>query len=522
MAAAQKLLKPLGVIIGISLGLTLALTPELPVQVYAESPAGDLGSYQNENMTQSGAVGHENQESIEQNRNSISYENQENNVILILADDLDWETFRNIPELVKLEENNIVFTNHSVTDSLCCPSRASILTGKYVKNHKVYSNVKETGGGWGKYKSKNHHRNNIVNHVKKQNENIKTIFIGKYLNQYTSNKKLPDWDSFITPITPKAAYEGYNYTLSVNGVKRKHGAKNRDYLNTVLTNHALDSIEENKNQQFFMIYSSFLPHSPYEARSSSKGVYRNITSLTKNPDFNATPKNPPSWLKKHKKLNKNQIKKLERKNQKRIEATHTLAQDIEKIINKLNEVNLKEKTTVIITSDNGYHLGNRKLPAGKRTPYYHDTIVPLIIIDPANTTNKVVNKITSSVDLHPSILEYLNLEPKPVRDGVSLQKTIENLDNTEWRNWVLTEANSKSTKKDPDYTKYAPETFKAIRSSKWLYVVYSKGEKELYNTIEDPYEMNNIINLVDPRLRQAIHLKWQKAVMCKQNSCIIN
>lgn len=520
MAATQKLVKTIAGTIAISLGLTIFLSPSHETTLNTTQTTLHETALSNTTNPYGLPQSTEVNSKIE-NLTTETPLAESTNVIFILADDLDWETFRNIPELEKLQENNIVFTNHVVTDSLCCPSRASILTGKYVKNHKVYSNVKETNGGWESYKKHKHHKNDIASYIKNQNRNIETVFIGKYLNQYTENKKQPGWDSFITPITPKPAYEGYNYVLSVNGKKRKYGSLNKDYLNTVLTNHAVDAIEANKDRQFFMVYSSFLPHSPYEARVSSKGIYGNKTTLTKNPDFNTTPINAPTWLDRHAKLGKKQIRKLTTIKQKRIEATHTLGVDIHKIINKLEEENLQEKTVLIITSDNGYHLGNRKLPAGKRTPYYHDTVVPLVIIDPSNIKTTTIHSMTSSVDLHPTIVEYLNIETSPETDGSSLRKIIKNPNDPTWRNWVLTEANSKSSKNDPDYTKYAPETFKAIRSKNWLYIVYTSGEKELYNVSKDPYEMHNIIGVADSRLKKALHTKWQQAVMCKKNECII-
>ncbi len=70
------------------------------------------------------------------------------NVVLLLADDLDWATFNEVPRLKALMDKGTTLSNFVVTDSLCCPSRTSIFRSQFVHNHKVLSNVPETGGGW--------------------------------------------------------------------------------------------------------------------------------------------------------------------------------------------------------------------------------------------------------------------------------------------------------------------------------------------------------------------------------------
>ncbi len=68
------------------------------------------------------------------------------NVVMILADDLDWKLFDQIPRLQALKERGMMFTNHTVVDSLCCPSRVTIMRGQYIHNHGVLSNIEATGG----------------------------------------------------------------------------------------------------------------------------------------------------------------------------------------------------------------------------------------------------------------------------------------------------------------------------------------------------------------------------------------
>ncbi len=67
------------------------------------------------------------------------------NVVFVLADDLDWNLFEQVPRLAALQDKGMTFTHHTVTDSLCCPSRTSILRGQYIHNHDVVSNLSTDG-----------------------------------------------------------------------------------------------------------------------------------------------------------------------------------------------------------------------------------------------------------------------------------------------------------------------------------------------------------------------------------------
>lgn len=70
------------------------------------------------------------------------------NVVLLIADDLDWQLWNNVPRLRALQAQGTTLTNYVVTDSLCCPSRTSLFRGQYVHNHRVTSNTIVNGGGW--------------------------------------------------------------------------------------------------------------------------------------------------------------------------------------------------------------------------------------------------------------------------------------------------------------------------------------------------------------------------------------
>src|SRR6202030_3223289 len=68
------------------------------------------------------------------------------NIVFILTDDLSWNLVQYMPHVLEMQKNGVTFTNYFVTDSLCCPSRSSIFTGRYPHDTGIFRNVGKEGG----------------------------------------------------------------------------------------------------------------------------------------------------------------------------------------------------------------------------------------------------------------------------------------------------------------------------------------------------------------------------------------
>ncbi|XP_070611048.1 N-acetylglucosamine-6-sulfatase [Erythrolamprus reginae] len=213
------------------------------------------------------------------------------NMVLFLTDDQDVYLGGMTP-LKKtnalIAEMGLTFSNAYVPSALCCPSRASILTGKYPHNHHVVNNTLEgncSSKSWQKIQEPY-----TFPALLKSECGYQTFFAGKYLNEYGAEDAgglghvPPGW-SFWYALEKNSKY--YNYTLSVNGKVHRHGANySTDYLTDVLANMSLDFLEYKSSfEPFFMMIATPAPHSPWIAAPQYKKSFENV-SAPRNNNFN--------------------------------------------------------------------------------------------------------------------------------------------------------------------------------------------------------------------------------------------
>jgi arylsulfatase A-like enzyme len=444
------------------------------------------------------------------------------NVVLLLADDLDWATFNEVPRLKNLMAEGTTLSNFVVTSSLCCPSRTSILRSQFVHNHKVLSNVPETGGGWAKFNAQRLQRDCLPNWL--QSKGISTSLVGKYLNGFPKGAPSPTYippgfNNFITSVSLNQSYKGYNYVLNENGTLRKYGNAPTDFINDVLTAKATNIIAT-ATTPFFLEFASYSPHTPAPVAARNVGSHAG-SFIPRTPSYNSHGIDEPAWLRKIPSLSPNQLANLDRMWTRRLESSESLADSYDALVAQLKASGHSQDTLIIVTSDNGYHLASHRLPSGKQTPYREDSVVPAVLIGPGIEPGRVISEMTSTLDLAPTIAQIQGVQPPGWIDGRSLLPLLNKSTDVAWRTGALTESLARARRGDPDFGLGAAPTFRALRTQSWLYVEYSDRSVQLIDLVNDPFEVNNVIRSTSPTIVQQLQAQLRALSVCAGPSCLI-
>ncbi len=185
------------------------------------------------------------------------------NIVFLLTDDLDVSSMAYMPNVHKLLANEgVTFSHYFVSNSLCCPSRSSILRGQYAHNTGVESNSALNGGFETAYRL-GIEKSTIATWL--QHGGYRTAYIGKYLNQYPDTAARtyvpPGWNEFDSAVAGNP-YSEYRYTLNENHHLVQYGNTVSDYGTTVYVDKARTFIQKTAGTPFFLYLNVYAPHTP--------------------------------------------------------------------------------------------------------------------------------------------------------------------------------------------------------------------------------------------------------------------
>ncbi len=440
------------------------------------------------------------------------------NILFFLTDDLSWNLVPHMPNVQALQKKGITFSHYFVTESLCCPSRSSIFTGKYPHDTGVLANSGAMGG-YAAFEDGGNEKSTFATALAGQGYHLKMM--GKYLNGYNPGSKAgvdpsadpkdPGWTHWAVAGN---GYPEYDYWLNEDGKSVYFGDAGSDYLTDVLHGMAVN-YATSANAPFVLEVATFAPHAPYIPAPRDLGTYH--AGLPSVPSFNVPNVNPPGWLAVHKPLDAAEIKRLNDSFNLRVEAVQAVDRMIGDMMTKLAARGLDKNTYVIFSSDNGYHMGEHMLEAGKQTAFDTDINVPLVMVGPGVPAGVVDEHVVENIDLCPTFAELGGAEPPATADGHSLVGLMHGQSVTDWRNVLLVEhRGGNMDPADPDNEQNTdggpgsgpdPTTYDAIRMvgaaadggmTEKVFVSYVDGETEYYDIGSDPYEMTNIVGALAP------------------------
>ncbi len=429
------------------------------------------------------------------------------NIVMILADDFSMnlmpddldELEETMPNLAAMRREGMTFDRYFVTDSLCCPSRSSIYTGRLPHNTGVITNTPPDGGLVAFMENGN---DALTFGVALHDAYYATAMMGKYLNGYEAEVSgVPQgWSEWAVAGN---AYANFNYTINHNGQIIAPELHMTDQLSLM----GRDFITASADRPFFLELSTFSPHAPYTPPERHADAFPGIT-YPRTPAFAARPDEfAPSWLQEIPPLERRFQKRVDEIYRMRVQSVKGIDDMIGDIRGTLEELGISEDTYVIFTADNGYHLGEFSLRAGKMSPFDVDIRVPLVVVGPGVPPGSRNGDISMNIDLYPTFLDMAGLPPSDRVDGQSLLPALKGGAGPRRNIAVVEHKQSAYNPDDPDASEPKagdPPTYVALRMRDSLYVEYRDGSGEVgyYDMTRDPYQLRNIAHtLSEARLK---------------------
>jgi N-acetylglucosamine-6-sulfatase len=409
------------------------------------------------------------------------------NVLVIETDDQTVESMRvmdNVNSLIG--DQGATFRNSFVNYALCCPSRATFLTGQYMHNHRVFGN-QYPSGGFRRFQEL-HGNNNLA--VWLRRAGYYTAMIGKYLNGYSNDPLVPpgwsEWQA-AAPDTQRV----YDYTLNENGTLVDYGRSSANFKQDVLTRKAVNFVNRRApmGKPFFLWLTYTAPHSggpdpnpnpPQNCGNTAKPAPRHAHAFDSEPlprpaNFNeADVSDKPGEIRNRPLLGGRQIADIQRRYRCRLESILSVDEGVEAVVRALRSKGELGDTVLMFTADNGFFHGEHRIPTGKTHIYEESIRVPLLMRGPGIPQGVTVDDLAINADLAPTIVDMAGANPGSMMDGLSLIPVVQQPGIEQGRELLIEQP-----------------SFAAIRTERYMYAEHETGEQELYDLDQDPFELDS-------------------------------
>jgi N-acetylglucosamine-6-sulfatase len=395
-------------------------------------------------------------------------------VVVILTDDQRTDTLMSMPSVRRLlVDQGTRFTEAHVPNSLCCPSRATILTGLYSHNNGVWANS-GPHGGWRMFVKNGDEKRTIA--VTMQRAGYRTALIGKYLNQFGRLAPVGyspvGWNNFQGMRVKNASAAYYNYRLGNSPKFFGEGAQ--DYSTDVLAHRAVNFIWSTpRDKSLFLYFAPYAPHAPFLAAPRDWGALVGKLPTYRPASSTASLADKPAYMRGRAVIPQ---QKVDHVRLGQYESLIAVDEAVSAIVAALEHSDRLRDTMIVFMSDNGYLDGDHRL-FGKNVPYQQATSIPLVIRwDGRLRAGVVDNRMTGNIDIAATIADAAGTTMKT--DGQSLL-------GSQRRSGLVLEAGAAGGRLHrPAYCGW--------RDADWLFVHYSTGEEELYSVPNDPQELHNL------------------------------
>jgi arylsulfatase A-like enzyme len=393
------------------------------------------------------------------------------NVLIIITDDQRIESMGPMRRTrAWFRQGGIEYRNALATTPLCCPSRASIFTGRYAHNHGVETNADA---------HRLEPRSALAYYLKQ--DGYQTAIVGKYLNSWTGQPShFEQWHTFEN----RSAYK--NVPFNSNGVVHKVKRYSTDYI-AGRARSLVNSFETQDAKPWFMVVGTWAPHTPANAerlyRRSKVGQWGGNPAV-----FEADRSDKPSFVqtkeagfKGGRKLRTRQLRTLK-----------SVDELVDGLFGAMTAAGETKETLAFFMSDNGISWAEHGMKT-KATPYLPAVRVPFLARWPGHLAARAQDDgLVATVDVAPTVLDAAGITPDPAYplDGRSLLTPFQ-------RDRILLEFRGGNNQP-------GVPTWASTLTSDYQYVEYydeaSGGVtfREYYDLVNDPFQLTNLLGDADP------------------------
>jgi N-acetylglucosamine-6-sulfatase len=480
------------------------------------------------------------------------------NIVVVMADDMRFDDLRFAPTLRRLAARGVTFHNSFSPFPLCCPARASFLTGQLAHNHRVLWT--EPPYGYGAFDDSRTLATSL------RRVGYRTGFIGKYLNRYgldrskvtgePSYRYVPrGWSNwfatFQNPGLRGVRGDAYNYMVTpfnVNGRVRNHVGS---YQTNVVGDYSRRLIERyHQKPDPFLLYVNYL--APHAGGPPEPDDPRRVRDRRGRVDAVKTPARPvsvrnrfddlinrarglprgggaaeedvsdkPSFIRRLREPSPSERRAGKNLTRQRAQSIYVMDEEIRRTIRTLKRTREWSDTYVVFTSDNGYYLGEHRIVQGKVNGHEPSLRVPMIIAGPGARDGSGRYDPITTVDLTRTLVDLGGAAPPMTPDGTSLLPTLRNGDQG-WTRAVPIEsaagtgAPSQTVFQDGDVLRSS-----GVRTARYSFIRYANGQTELYDLHADPHQdVSADGNPALEPIRQLLQQAWTQMYDCRGTDCL--
>ena len=393
------------------------------------------------------------------------------NVLLVITDDQRIESMGPMRRTrFWFKQGGTEYVNAFVTTPLCCPSRASIFTGRYAHNHKVLTNADA---------EELDQRSTLQRYL--EDDGYQTGIVGKFLNSWTGNPPHFDrWDTFEN----RSAYR--NAPFNSDGVVHRVKRYSTDYIAS-RARAMIRDFELSDSKPWFLVVATWAPHTPANAEKSYRRT--KVGNWGGNPAVSETDRTDKPAYVQAKSAGLKGAKKLRLRQLRTLKSVDDM---VDRVFSTMSTLGETDDTLAFFLSDNGILWAEHGLKS-KSVPYTSAVKVPFLVRWPGHIGQRVQDRrLVANVDITPTVLDATGLTPDPEfpLDGRSLL-------GTDARDRLLLEFTGGNNNVD------AP-TWASTLTSEYQYVEYyddlteAVTFREYYDLVNDPYQLENYLADPDP------------------------